>query len=249
MAASSWTVMRLCMAARISWMSLPPTGPRQQPPIISPAAGSGAQAANNLAGGRIGEQFSEAVLGFHDDRLAEIAEGVAGREVRAIRRAGALLGQAHDGKLRLGEDDLGVEAVVHRLHAVGMGQVMRGDFALLDGDVNNLIQAGAIAGSIDMGQAGLHLRIGDDAAALDADSDAFEAERGDVRDPAKCEENLLRAHMLSLAVVREGDFLPVFRAAGIETCCAGVKVAAFAAEDFLQFGSGIDRKSTRLNSS
>ena len=42
-----------------------------------------------------------------------------------------------------------------------------------------------------------------------------------------------------LAVVLEGDFLPVANAAGIQELGAGVKVDAFAAEDLLQFGGGI----------
>ena len=105
-----------------------------------------------------------------------------------------------------------------------MGQVVRGDFALLDGDVHDLVQAGAIAGGIDVRQAGLHLRVGDDAAVFDADPDALQAERGDVRDPAQRKENLLRAHAHGLALVLEGNFLPVADAAGIEEFGAGVKV-------------------------
>ena len=67
----------------------------------------------------------------------------------------------------------------------------------------------------------------------------FQAERGDVRHSAKRKKDLLRAHAHGLAVVLEGNFLAVADAAGIEEFGAGVKVNAFAAENFLQFAGGI----------
>ena len=90
-----------------------------------------------------------------------------------------------------------------------------------------------------MRQAGLHLIVGDDAAVFDLDPDVFEAERGDVRDPAKREENLLRAHAHGLAVVLQGNFLPASDSTGIEQFGTGVKSDAFPAEDFLQLAGGI----------
>ena len=55
-----------------------------------------------------------------------------------------------------------------------MGQVVGGDFALLDGDMHNLVLAGAISGSINVRKVGLHLRIRHDAAGFDPDPDALQ---------------------------------------------------------------------------
>ena len=68
-----------------------------------------------------------------------IAEGVAGRQIGTAGRAGALLGQADDGHLRLGEDDFGEQAIVHLLHPVRVGRVVCGDLALLDRNMDNLV--------------------------------------------------------------------------------------------------------------
>ena len=43
-----------------------------------------AAAADDFAVGGIGEQFHEAVPGFHDERFAVVVEGVAGGEVRDV---------------------------------------------------------------------------------------------------------------------------------------------------------------------
>ena len=49
-----------------------------------------AAAADDLAGGRVGQQFHEAVLGFHDERFAVIVERVAGGQIGDVARRAAL---------------------------------------------------------------------------------------------------------------------------------------------------------------
>ena len=62
-----------------------------------------------------------------------------------------------------------------------MRDVMRGDFTLLDGDMNDLMPAGAVTRRVDVRGGGLHARIGLDAGALQFNARPFEAQMPGVR--------------------------------------------------------------------
>src|SRR5688572_13967033 len=64
-----------------------------------------ATASENFAGFRIGNQFYEAVEGFHNHRFAVVVEGIGGGEIGSFFEFGFAFGEADAGDLRVGEDD------------------------------------------------------------------------------------------------------------------------------------------------
>ena len=84
--------MRFAIAATISWMSSPPTGPTQAPPRISPVFG-------------IRQQFHKTILRFHDERFAVVIEWITrGEKFYSVRRR-FFFSQANGRDLRIGEHD------------------------------------------------------------------------------------------------------------------------------------------------
>ena len=65
-----------------------------------------------------------------------------------------------------------------------MGNIMSGDFGLLNGNMDNLVKAGAIPCRIDVGHVGLLVEVREDEFVLELHSDFFESEISDIRDPA-----------------------------------------------------------------
>ena len=57
-----------------------------------------------------------------------------------------------------------------------MRDIVSGDFTLLDGDVDDLVRPGAIAGGVNVRRAGLHEVVRDDAALLRSDAGLVEVE-------------------------------------------------------------------------
>ena len=84
---------------------------------------------------------------------------------------------------------------------VRMDDIMRCDFALLNGDVDNLIRASAIACGINMRRGGLHLWIGNDASVFGHDAGFFQVEAGGVGTSTEREKNFLRMNAFGFSFV------------------------------------------------
>ena len=80
---------------------------------------------------------------------------------------------------------------------------MRRDFALLDGDVDDLMRPGAIARRINVRRAGLHFGIGDDAAVFRFHARVFQIQRRRVRNSAQREQNFLGGNGNRFSVLLE----------------------------------------------
>ena len=127
-------------------------------------------AAEHFARARVAEDFYVAAGLAHRQRLAVVVKRVTGDQIGPVRSAAVPLAEADAGHLRVGEHDHCVEAVVEAmLGAVGMRGIVRGDLALLDGDVDDLVFAVDIADGVDVGLAGAHGRIDDNAPTGDLD--------------------------------------------------------------------------------
>src|SRR5260370_1217637 len=77
------------------------------------------------------------------------------------------------------------QAVILFRHLVRMSNIVSRNFALLDGDVNNLVEAGAIAGGINVRQACAHVEIGGNASVFELQADFLESKRGDIGNSAE----------------------------------------------------------------
>src|SRR5690242_7508453 len=99
---------------------------------------------------------------------------------------------------------------------------MAGHLSLLHRDMHDFMQTRAVASSINVRHATLHVVIGDDPLVFKLDTQLFEAERDDVWPPAKCIEDLLRLHAHFLAIVFKRDFLVSAGLASIEQFGSGV---------------------------
>ena len=112
--------------------------------------GTGTACPKDFPGIRGGQQLREAVLGIHDNGLTVVSEGIGGAEVGLAGGMSRLFRQADGGDLGICEDDVDQETHVHSLNRSGMGQIVRGDFPLTDGDVHDFVEARAIACRIDV---------------------------------------------------------------------------------------------------
>src|SRR5579862_6307699 len=110
-----------------------------------------------------------------------------------------------------------------------MGNIVGGDFALLDGDVNNFVRTSAIAHCIDMRDAGMHAGVCDDARAIRFNPGASEIQRGGIRSAAKGEENFIRRYANGFSALLEYDALRRAFLPGIHESCVSMKVNAFVA--------------------
>jgi hypothetical protein len=70
-----------------------------------------------------------------------------------------LFRQADERHLRLGEHDGNQQPVIHPARRFRMHDVVRRDFALLDGDVDDFVRPGAIARRENVRRARLHLVV------------------------------------------------------------------------------------------
>jgi len=168
-----------------------------------------------------------------------VAEGMACDQVRDVADVRAFLGESDGGNLRVGENHFGQEPVVHSLHLAGMGDIVRGDFGLLDGDVDNLVQAGAVTGCVDVWDCGLHLRVGRNAVIFELHTNMLKPETGHIRDSAKSEEDLIGIGVDGLLLMHEDNFLLASGTPRVEQLGSSVNDDAFPSKDLLQFGSGI----------
>src|SRR6266576_7335919 len=97
-----------------------------------------------------------------------------------------------------------------------MGDVAIGNFALLDGNMNDLMQPGAVAGGKNVGQIGLHPGVRPNAMVFEVDADLFQSQGGNIRNSAERKKDLLSLEPNGLAVVLESDLLFRTNAATVE---------------------------------
>ena len=129
----------------------------------------------------------------HRQRVAVVVKRVAGDQIGPVRSAAVPLAEADAGHLRVGEHDHCVEAVVEAvLGAVGMRGIVCGNLALFNGDVDDFVLAVDVADGVDVGLAGAHGRIDDNAPAGDLDAGLVQAQSVDERAAAESLEDEVR---------------------------------------------------------
>jgi hypothetical protein len=87
-----------------------------------------------------------------------------GGEIWHVAGKGFLPGEANGRQLWIGEIDRHEQSLIQAAQRLRVRDVMRGDFALLNGDVDDFVRPGAIARRVNVRRAGLHEFIRNDAA-------------------------------------------------------------------------------------
>ena len=160
-----------------------------------------------------------------------VVKRVAGDQIGPVHSATVPLAEADAGHLRVGEHDQRVEAVVEAvLGAVGMRGIVRGDLALLNGDVDDFVLAVDVADGVDVGLAGAHGRIDDNAPVGDLDASLVQAQFVDEWAAAEGLENeICRGCFFCAAVGKMRRLAPVFLGE-LAQLGASVHLHAFLAE-------------------
>lgn len=117
--------------------------------------------AHNATGSGLGLDLDKAVFGFHKNGFAVIVEGIGGAEEGDAPLAEGALAHPGEGDLGIGEDDVERKIVVHGLDLLAEG-VPGGPFALLDGDVDDFLGSGDIAGGVNAWVGGAHVFVAGD---------------------------------------------------------------------------------------
>ena len=104
--------------------------------------------AEEAAVGLAREDFHVAAPGFHEDGFAVVVEGIGRGDVGNLAFLQLFFGKSGVGDLRVGENNFNQMVFVDGSGGFPEG-VARGGFPLQDGDVNNLVRAGAIACGVD----------------------------------------------------------------------------------------------------
>src|SRR6266436_6164425 len=117
-----------------------------------------------------------------------------------------------------------------------MGDIVGGDLALLNGNMDNLMQASAIANSIDVWQISLHPMVGGDSSVFDLHSNAIERQRSDVWMASERKENFFGLNANGFALVSKGHILMRAQPPGIQELGAGINGDSFSAKHCFQFG-------------
>ena len=91
-------------------------------------------------GPRVGHQLADAGGVLHRPAVRRVAVRLGGADVGDALRADLVLGAAHAGDLRVGEDGRRDVPVVHLAQALGVDQVVRDDARLVVGDVLELVR-------------------------------------------------------------------------------------------------------------
>ncbi len=143
--------MRFAIAATISWISSPPIR-------------TDARAAKNFAGLRMRQQFHKTVLRTHEERFAMVVERIARGEKFCPARFRRFFRQPDRCHLRIGEHDRKQQAIIQPARFFWLDHIVRRDFSLRHGDVNDVMRPGAITRRKNVRRAGLHPGVCDDAA-------------------------------------------------------------------------------------
>ena len=195
--------------------------------------GSDNGAAEEFAGLAVGDEFDEAVGLAVDHGFAVVVEGVRGGGEIEAEFGGFALGQSDHGGFGLGEDGEEAQAVVDRLEFVVAAQqaggVAGGDFALLDGDVDDLEFAGHVTGAENFRDRGL-LRVagGKGAPGGDVESGRGEVESGGGGVASEGEEDFVRLECFLAVIVRHADPFAARGSAGADDAATGDELGAVA---------------------
>src|SRR5690606_2836342 len=201
--------------------------------------------AEDAAGLGRGDHLHVAAGLVHEDRLAVVVERIRGDE---MRRAGLgefvfLPANAREG--RIGEDDGEQQVGIDGLELFAGGRrgegVARGEFALRDGEVHDVVRAADIAAGIDVRDGGLLPAVGGDPAGPGGlDARGGEIEVVDVGLAAERVEQMVGAADDTLAGAPEGDGDAAFGVGGdLLDFGVGVQVDALVAESGLDDRGGL----------
>jgi len=125
------------------------------------------------------EDFDKSMKFPQDHGFAVVVKGIGRDAIGDVLLAAFFFGEAHRRKLWIGEDHFGLEPVVDALIFGSTNGVVTGYLALLNGDVYDFVESRAIARSVNIGHAGTHVTIHENASALDAYAGIFKRERLD----------------------------------------------------------------------
>ena len=152
------------------------------------------------------ENLHVAIVGLHEDRLAVVVERIAGAPIGLAGGVELAFQPANRRKLRVRKNDAEEQGAVERLERLEPGGMARGKFALLDGQMDDLVGAGAVAAGIDVGRAGLLPAVDDDlAVGPGADPGGAEIEPGRVGLAPQRIEEVRGAAGASLASLEKSD--------------------------------------------
>ena len=151
-------------------------------------------------------------MGFSQDHgFAVVVKGIGRNAVGDILFAAFSFCEAHRRKLRIGEDHFGFESVVNALSFSSFNRVVTGYLALLNGDVYDFVESRTIARCINIGRAGTHVMIHENASTLDAYAGIFKRERLDGgHAPQSMEDHFCRGMVQFVPVAKVGNFGVVF---------------------------------------
>lgn len=173
------------------------------------------RAAEDLAGGGVGDELHESVGFAHHHRFSMIVERVGRHGDGVPRGAGFLLRESDGGDLGIGEDAEQLHPVVDPLHrgvdrAEVDGGVVGGDLALFDRDVDDLVGTADIAGGEDPRHPGALIVSTKDAARafLEHESRGLRSEGAGIGDTAHRLQDLVGGDLPGPAILLEVDCFP-----------------------------------------
>src|SRR6516162_675930 len=120
-----------------------------------------------------------------------------------------------------------------------MRDVMPCRLSLQHGDVHDLVQSGAIARGVNVWNARLHLRVGDDAAEFQLHTNFIEGEPCYIWHAPKAKEDLFRMCAARFAFVLEKDFLLSAKPSRLRQFRVSVNRHTLASESILNHLRGV----------
>src|SRR5262249_35378250 len=144
------------------------------------------------------------------------------------------------GQLRISEYDIQQQRMVDRFEVADVSGMAGGQFALLDGNVNNLVWPGAVARGVNMRRGGL-LPAGDNDLAIvpRAHTGCSQVEGGGIGFASERVEKVVGAAGNALAAVREAHRCATFVLADFFNLRPRKQLDAFVDERLLHDGRGV----------
>ena len=139
----------------------------------------------------------------------------------------------------LSKDHRQQQPVIHPPPRVRGRKVMRRNFALLHGEMHDLVWPGAIAGGVNMRRAGLHEFVRHDASAIGGDASLIKVQRRGVWHATESKQDFFSGDGHSLALVLERNGFLQTIATRVGQLRVRENLNAVAPEDLLHFHPGI----------